>query len=202
MQPQAVCNQIAGCYWNCSIYLLLFAPTSLTSHFLWSHWWSNRKLILFLWSRFLPNSITTWLQRVGSACLTKRSSRLMGRIGEVQPKSPCSALDLLHKTYSVWAKELDRATLLPQFSQSLHNSSSLHLLPSPTDYHVWERKYPREPDASQTPIPYPGIITFKRKYVSCSVQCSRKNKSSGFQCPTITAAANSTPPFGKRTPHN
>lgn len=98
------------------LHLLAACCTSLTSDFLWSHWYSNRKLILFHWTWFLPHSTILWLQRdeliqQRKAAEAQRDSWLAVRIGVVQSQSVHSALDLLHKKYTLRTKQLKQATL-------------------------------------------------------------------------------------------
>lgn len=83
----------------------------------------------------------------------------------------------------MWAKELDQATFLPQFSQSLHNSSSLHLLPKSNRLPCLRKKISKRTWCISNTHTPSCIIIFKRQNMSRSVQCSHKNKSSGFQCP-------------------
>lgn len=156
MQPHAITNAIK-----------LQAPTETTSPsccflhlldiwfffliFKWNHWWINRKLILFHQSRFLLHSIIMWLQRVRSACLAKRSDQLMAGFNEVQFKSPCSALDLLHQTHLLQTKQLHQATPPAQYFSVF--TWSLNVLPTSTSYHGWEENIQEAPQDTH-PLTY------------------------------------------------
>lgn len=126
----------------------------------------------------------------------------MGRIEEVQPKSLSSALNLLHKTYSVSAKELDQATFLPQFSQSLHNSSSLHLLSKSNRLPCLRKKISKRTWCISNTHTPSCIIIFERQNMSHVLSSAlAKTRAQVFNAWPRTAAANSTPLLGKRTPH-
>lgn len=84
---------------------------------------SLRNLILSHPTWFLPHSTIMWLQRdqfiqhreAAEAC---RGSWLTAEICKVQPKSVCSALDLLHKKHLFWTKQLKQASLASQIPLS------------------------------------------------------------------------------------
>lgn len=75
----------------------------------------------------------------------------MAGISEVQFKSSCSALDLLHQTYLLRAKQLDQATPPPQYFAVF--TSSLNVLPTSTNYYVWEEDIQETLKHLRTPMP-------------------------------------------------
>lgn len=77
---------------------------------------SLRKLIFPHPTCFLPHSTIMWLQRDQltqhrEAAQAQSGSWLTVEICKEQPKSVCSALDLLHKKHLFWTKQLEQAAL-------------------------------------------------------------------------------------------